>query len=138
MTCSFGFCLVYVSEQTSVLRTRATVVKDLSGTVYRSFLLLFCTKSAGHFSRHAILNSFMSRPDVLTITLQLQNLSNPSGIINPISGWYITRFSKRFLSRCHQARGQHSVRATQQLMSPQCPIHLDCTGIMANAQMVLI
>ena len=38
MTSNSGFQLVYVSEPTFVLRIRATVVKELNGTVYTVFL----------------------------------------------------------------------------------------------------
>ena len=38
MISNFGFQLVYVSEPTFALRIRATVVKELNGTVYTVFL----------------------------------------------------------------------------------------------------
>ena len=38
MISSFGFQLVYVSEPTSVLHIRATVVKEMNGTVYTVFI----------------------------------------------------------------------------------------------------
>ena len=38
MISSFGFQLVYVSERTSVLHIRATVVKEMNRTVYTVFL----------------------------------------------------------------------------------------------------
>ena len=54
---SSKFRLVYVSEPTSVLCIRASVVKELSGRFTRSH----CTKSAGHFSRHGTLNSVIKQ-----------------------------------------------------------------------------
>ena len=72
---SFGIKLVYILELTSVLRIRATVVKELSGTVYTVFLAP--TKSAGCFSRHTTLNSLKKQ----TLgSLDLPSMLEPRGL----------------------------------------------------------